>query len=106
MRPDNRTRKQLRAIGHRLNPVVIVSNGLSAAVLAEINRALDDHELIKVRVNAGDRVEKQALIAELCKQTGAENIQTSGHIVLLLRRAARPKAELSNLERHRELLAD
>lgn len=104
MRPDNKTRKQLRAIGHHLKPVVIVGNGLTEAVLAEINRALDDHELIKVRVRAGDREEKQALIADLCAQTGAENIQVAGHIVLLLRHATRPKPELSNLERHKALL--
>ena len=45
---DNKYCKQLRAIGHRLNPVVIVSNGVTEGVTAEIDRALKDHELIEV----------------------------------------------------------
>jgi len=105
MKTDNQTRKQLRAIGHRLNPVVIVSNGFTEGVRAELERALNDHELVKIRVNAADREEKQALVAAICQQLGAELIQMSGHIALLLRPALKPKAELSNLLRHKELLA-
>ncbi len=106
MKSDNRQRKQLRAIGHRLNPVVIVSKGLSAGVSAEIDRALTDHELIKIRVNAADREEKQQLVATICVKLGAELIQTAGHIALIYRAALKPKAELSNLLRHQELLQD
>jgi RNA-binding protein len=104
MNAANRTRKQLRAIGHRLNPVVIVSNGLSEGVAAEIDRALNDHELIKIRVNAADREEKRELIAAICSSLDAELVQLSGHVALLLRPALKPKAELSNLLRHKELL--
>ena len=53
--------KQLRAIGHRLKPVVIISeNGLGENVVAELNRALDDHELIKVKFAYEDRDAKNA----------------------------------------------
>jgi RNA-binding protein len=106
MNTDNRTRKQLRAIGHHLSPVVIVSNGLTDGVAAELERALNDHELIKVRVNAADREEKRELVEAICTQLGAELVQLSGHIALLLRPALKPKADLSNLLRHKELLAD
>lgn len=105
MKTDKHTRKQLRAIGHHLNPVVIVSNGLTEGVLAELERALNDHELLKIRINAADRDEKHELITAICKQLGAELVQMSGHIALLLRPALKPKAELSNLLRHKELLA-
>jgi len=104
MKPENKQRKQLRAIGHRLNPVVIVSNGLTKSVAAEIDRALTDHELIKIRINAADRDEKQALVTEICSKLGAELIQMAGHIALLYRAALKPKPELSNLLRHQELL--
>lgn len=104
MKSENRQRKQLRAIGHRLNPVVIVSNGVTAGVTAEIDRALSDHELIKIRVNAADRTEKQEQVAAICTKLGAELIQSAGHIALIYRAALKPKAELSNLVRHQELL--
>jgi RNA-binding protein len=106
MKSENVRRKQMRAIGHRLNPVVIVSNGLSAGVNAEIARALDDHELIKIRVNAADRDEKRALVTEICQTLGAELIQVAGHIALIHRAALKPKPELSNMLRHQELLKD
>ena len=52
-KPDTR---QLRAIGHKLKPVVTVAgNGLSDAVRLELDRALEDHELIKVKLAVGDR---------------------------------------------------
>lgn len=104
MKPENVRRKQLRAIGHRLNPVVIVSNGLNAGVAAELERALTDHELIKIRVNAADRDEKRALVTEICESLGAELIQMAGHVALIYRAALKPKPELSNLLRHQELL--
>lgn len=104
MKPENVRRKQLRAIGHKLNPVVIVSKGLGAGVAAEIDRALTDHELIKIRVNAADREEKKALVEEICKKLDAELIQMAGHIALIFRAALKPKKELSNLLRHQEVL--
>ena len=67
MNINTKSRKQFRAIGHRLNPVVIVSNGLSDNVDKEIERALGDHELIKIRINADDREEKKQLIDDLNK---------------------------------------
>lgn len=104
MKAENRQRKQLRAIGHRLNPVVIVSNGLTEGVVAEIERALTDHELIKIRINAADREEKQELVAAICSKLNAELVQMAGHIALIFRAALKPKPELSNLLRHQELL--
>jgi RNA-binding protein len=48
---DIRTRKNLKALGHKLNPVVMVAGkGLSDTVLEEVRRALHDHELIKVKL--------------------------------------------------------
>jgi RNA-binding protein len=104
MKEDNKLRKQFRAIGHRLNPVVIISKGLSDNVDNEIDRALTDHELIKIRINATDRDEKKALVTNICARHDAEMIQMSGNIVLLFRAARKPKENLSNLHRHKDLL--
>jgi RNA-binding protein len=92
-------KKQFRTIGHTLEPVVTVAGkGLSDSVLAEVNRALDDHELVKVRFAVGDRAVKKQLIDELCEKTGASLIQTIGHIALVFRKAAK-QPRRSNLAR-------
>lgn len=97
---SNEDKKHLRRLGHNLNPVVTVAgNGLSESVLAEIDRALNDHELIKVKLAVGDKEAKQQVIAEIGEKLGAEAVQSIGHIVLLLRRAEKPNAQLSNLLR-------
>ncbi len=93
-------KKQYRTIGHNLNPVVTVAgNGLTEGVQLEIDRALEDHELIKVKVSVGDRDIKKALIIELCAQLQAELVQEIGHIALIYRAAIKPDPKLSNLLR-------
>jgi len=90
------TKKQYRAIAHHLNPVVIVSeNGLSEGLIAEVDRAL-----IKVRISVSDRESKGLLIEEICKQTGAELVQTIGKMAILFRQAAEQNQNLSNLVRY------
>jgi RNA-binding protein len=93
-------KKQLRSIGHALKPVVMVAGGgLSDGVLAEIDRALNDHELIKIKLSVGDRELKKKLIQQLCEQCHATLIQTIGNIVLVLRKAKKTNPQLSNLQR-------
>ncbi len=92
--------KQLRAIGHKLKPIVTVGgNGLSETVIAELDRALTQHELIKVKLAVGSREAKAAVSAELCDTMGAELVQGIGNIILVLRRAENPDPRLSNLIR-------
>lgn len=82
-------RRFLRGRGHALKPVIqIGQHGLSAAVLAETMRALADHELIKVRVQAADRDVRDALIAELAAGSGSTLVGRVGHVALLFRPAA------------------
>jgi len=96
---SNEQKKAYRSIGHTLNPIVTVAaKGLTDAVMDELNRALDDHELIKIKVSVGDRVVKKTVIAELVKQTGAELVQQIGNTALLLRRNPKAKSNLSNLQ--------
>jgi len=93
-------KKQLRTLGHNLNPVVTVAGkGLSDTVMNEINRALDDHELIKVKFAVGDREIKNQLIDQMIDATGAEIAQKIGNIALIVREAKKPNAKLSNLLR-------
>ena len=92
--------KKLRSIGHSLKPVVMVSeNGMSENLYAELERALNDHELIKVKFAFEDREDKQEAIAAVIEQTGAELVQTIGKIALLYRLAKKTNKKLSNLHR-------
>lgn len=96
----NDRKKYLRTIGHGLKPVVIVAgNGLTDGVVAEIDRALTDHELIKIKLAVGERDLKKQVITDICTQVNAENIQTIGNILLIFRAAKKPDPKLSNLLR-------
>ena len=93
-------KRELRAIGHKLKPVVIVSeNGITDGVIEETLRALGDHELIKVKFAVMDREAKKQLMTELCEACDAEMIQTIGKIALILKPAKEPNPRLSNLLR-------
>jgi RNA-binding protein len=78
-------RRELRARAHALDPVVLIGGaGLSPAVLAEIDRALKSHELIKIRVNA-DRSGREAILEETCSRTGAQAVQHIGRTLVIFR---------------------
>jgi RNA-binding protein len=89
-------RRHLRGLAHHLKPVVMVGqDGLKATVLAEVDAALTAHELIKVKVAAADREERAALIAEIAAASGAERVQSIGHVAVLFRRnPKKPKVAL------------
>jgi RNA-binding protein len=80
-------RKYLRRLGHPLNPVVLIGqNGLGPAVIAEMDRALNDHELVKARARVGDRHERDRMLSELAVATASELVQQIGHVGLFFRR--------------------
>jgi RNA-binding protein len=95
---DPRTRQQLKATGHKLNPVVTVAGkGLATPVLEEIRRALHDHELIKVKFAVGDKAVKQQVIADMCAACGCELVQQIGHVALVYKENPQAKPNLSNV---------
>lgn len=79
-------RRALRARAHALSPVVMVSGeGLTPNVLAEIERSLKSHELIKIRVLGEDRERRAGLLDEICARTGASAVQHIGKILVIFR---------------------
>ncbi len=91
-------KKQYRNIGHNLNPVVTVAgNGLSEGLMEELDRALNDHELIKVKLMISDRDLRKQVSAEMVKKAGAELVQEIGKVALVFRAAKRPNPKLSNI---------
>ncbi|MDZ7668966.1 MAG: ribosome assembly RNA-binding protein YhbY [Gammaproteobacteria bacterium] len=98
--PDRDTRRQLKRIAHHLDPVVLVGDhGVSAALIAETQRALADHELIKVRIHAADREARRAMAQSLAEACDASVIQSIGKVTVLFRKNPEPDPKLSNLVR-------
>ncbi len=82
--------RHLRALAHSLKPVVMLgSQGLTDAVLAEIDLALGHHELIKVKLAGEDRDERRAIAEQICERMQAANVQILGHNLIAFR--AKPK---------------
>ncbi len=79
-------KKQLRTQAHALKPIVTTGqSGLTDAVVAEIELALDFHELIKVKVRVGDREDRKQMIEAIQTKTHSENILSIGQIAVLYR---------------------
>ncbi len=78
--------RYLRAKAHHLKPVVLLgANGVTPAVLNEINLALDHHEMIKIKVSGEDREQRVANAAAIVEQTGGVHVQFLGHTLTLFR---------------------
>lgn len=96
MKISEAQKKYLRGLGHHLKPVIIVGDsGVSAALLKEFDSTIEHHELIKVKVRAGDREQRNQLIEKLCKDGRAELVTRIGNVALLYRRnPEKPKVTL------------
>ncbi|HMG60115.1 MAG TPA: ribosome assembly RNA-binding protein YhbY [Burkholderiales bacterium] len=87
-------RRELKARAHALDPVVLIGGaGLSPAVLAEIDRGLKNHELIKVRVPGADRPGREVILEEICTRTGAQPVQHIGKVLVLFREKPGPSPD-------------
>ena len=79
-------KKHLRRLGHERKPIVLAGKGgAGAALIAELDRALTDHELVKIRARVGDRDERDSILANLAQATRAELVQRIGHVALFYR---------------------
>lgn len=85
-------RKHLRGLAHGLKPVVqIGQKGLTDAVIASVEAALDTHELIKVKFIEHKEKPQKAYFAEIIEtRTGAEMVGMIGHTAIFYRRHPEP----------------
>lgn len=91
---STRQRAYLRGLGHHLQPVVMLGKeGLSEGLLQALDIALDQHELVKLRLSENAPGERQELAARLAEQSLSALVQVLGRVVLLYRR--RPEAARS-----------
>jgi len=93
-------KKALKARAHPLNPILqLGEKGLTDAVVAEIDRALAAHELIKVRAAPLNRDEREVALASICERTNAHPIQHIGKMLIVYRQ--KPPAEAPKTPRTR-----
>lgn len=84
-------RQFLKGLAHARQPVVMIGNqGLTAAVLKEIDLALSAHELIKIKAATDDPETRRAWMEEICAATGSAPVQQIGKVLVIYRAAAKP----------------
>lgn len=85
---SNVQKRYLRGLAHDLKPVLMVgSKGVSDAVLAEFEQVLEQHELVKAKIAAGERELRDEWIATLVERSGAALVGRIGNIAILYRRS-------------------
>ncbi|KLV04438.1 RNA-binding protein YhbY [Photobacterium aquae] len=95
MNLSTKQKQYLKGLAHSLKPVVLMgANGFTEAVLAEIEIALDHHELIKVKVAAEERETKALIVDAVVRETKAEKVQVIGNTLVLYRQSEDRKIEL------------
>ncbi len=82
----SKQKSALKIQASRLNPIILIGNkGLTEPVHLEIERALHDHELVKIRFHIKDRdYQKQAAVT-ICQQHQAILIDAVGHVIVIYR---------------------
>lgn len=84
-------RQHLKGLAHTLQPVVMIGGqGLTPAVLKEIERSLAAHELIKIKAAHEALEVRRGWLNEICGATGAEPVQQIGKVLVVYRRADKP----------------
>ena len=88
----------LRGIAHNLNPVVMIGGkGLTDAVMNEIELALDQHELLKIKLPSNSKAEKVALLDEITGKSGAQEVQIIGRVGVIFRASQEPKITVPSI---------
>jgi RNA-binding protein len=88
MQLTEKQKKHLRRLAHPLHPIVTLGNaGLTDGVVNELERALRDHELVKVSARVGGREQRDAALDELARRTTAALVQRIGNVGVFYRRA-------------------
>ncbi len=95
MNLSTKQKQFLKGLAHNLKPVVLTgANGLTEAVLAEIELALDHHELIKVKIASEDRDTKNLIADAVVRETKGQKLQVIGKTLILYRQSEDRKIEL------------
>jgi RNA-binding protein len=86
---SEKQKKYLRRLAHPISPIVMLGNaGLTSGVVQELDRALNDHELVKVSARVGDRTARDAALDDLAVKTSSAIVQRIGNVGVFYRRSA------------------
>ena len=87
--------QHLKGVAHPLKPVVLLgNNGLTEAVVAEIDYALGHHELIKVKIPTDDKETKALIVEAICRETNSTQVQVIGKTLVIYRESAEKKIRI------------
>ena len=88
----------LRGIAHNLNPIVTIGGkGLTDAVMNEVELALEQHELVKIKMPSNSKAEKVALLAQVTGQSNSVPVQIIGRVGVIYRSNPEPKITLPSI---------
>ena len=88
----------LRGVAHNLNPIVTVGGkGLTDAVMNEVELALNQHELVKIKLPSNSKTEKVALLAQITGKSNSEPVQIIGRVGVIYRANQEPKIILPTI---------
>lgn len=73
------------------------SNGLTEAVVAEIDYALNHHELIKVKIPTDDRETKGLIVEAICRETNSTKVQVIGKTLIIYRQSDEKKIHIPKM---------
>ena len=80
----SKQRKQLKGLAHHLEPLVRVGKSkVSEAVVAELKKTLESHELIKVRIESDESAERKTIAESLARESASHLVTTVGKIAIL-----------------------
>jgi RNA-binding protein len=88
----------LKGVAHSLKPIVLLgNNGLTEAVVAEIDFALNHHELIKVKIPTDNKETKELIVEAICRETNSTKIQVIGKTLIIYRQSEEHKIRIPKI---------
>ena len=95
---SGKQKNYLRGIAHNKKPIVTIGGkGLTEAVLNEIQIALEQHELLKIKLPTNNKTEKVALMAQITAESDSEPVQLIGRMAVIYRANIEQKITLPSI---------
>ncbi len=95
---NNKQIQYLKGVAHPLKPIVLLgNNGLTEAVIAEIDYSLNHHELIKIKIPTEERETRSLIVEAICRETQAIKVQVIGKVLIIYRQSEEKKIRIPKL---------